>query len=445
MRLKTKTNARNKWCWLVYAGIFAWMLVCNALTPYYVDDFNYMYSFATGERIRSVWDIFPSMAAHARDINGRLVAHSLMQLTMLFPGWVFDIVNAAVFTALVYMMERIARADEEASNPWMILAAFASMWLYELGFGNINLWQDGSANYLWSYFFVYLYLWPFARRFLFGASGLRKWAMPIYFLLSLMAGAYTEGASVAVIAVTACLMAVQWFLEKKRPENWQFIALILAMAGQVTIYLAPAQWLKKAGGNGLYGILYNILRSLGKCWDIRALIFLFMALLVIAWLAKLDLKQALFALTLFLGAMAANFMMVFAYGYPERAVGCVVVLIATADLVLLAELLKTVEWKSFAVCVLMVAALSLPQSMAVGGLDIYRTYVQDKANVQRILDAKAAGETVIAIHRIDIQTPYCGAADLRYVAADPHIWPNDAMAKYYGVDMILCEGVDYEE
>lgn len=435
MKKLKETLIKNKWCLPVYGGIFLWMLVCNALTPYLVDDFNYMYSFATGERIRSVLDIFPSMAAHAQDINGRLVAHFLVQVTMLFPGWVFDIANAAVFTALVYMVERLARADGESSNPFMILAVFAGFWIFQLGFGNINLWQDGSVNYLWSYFFTFLYLWPFARRFLYGKS-VRKAALPCYLIISLMAGAYTEGASVAAIAVTGCLGLIQWLLEKKRPENWQFAALILAALGQVCIYLAPAQWLKKAPGRGLYGFLYNILRSFGKLWDIRVLVFLLMALLIIAWIGKVDRKRILFSLCLFIGALAADFMMVFAVSYPERAVGCVVVMTVAADMVLLQELMKNEQWKSFVICVLLFAAISLPQPMIEGGLDIYRTYRQDKANVTHILEAKAAGETEVSIPFITISTPYSGAADLRYIASDPDVWPNDAMAKYYGFEAV---------
>ena len=439
MRIKKETIARDKWCLAVYAFIFVWMLVCNVLTPYLVDDFNYMYSFATGERIRSVWDIFPSMAAHAQQINGRLVAHFLVQFSLMFPGWVFDIANAAIFTSLIRMLERISMADEEHSNPWLILACFAGIWFSQLGFGNINLWQDGSVNYLWSYFFGFLYLYPFVKRFLHGTSGLRRGVMPLYFLLALMAGAYTEGASVAMIAVTGCLMLLQWYMEKKRPGKWQFCALALAVAGQITIYLAPAQWLKKAPGKGISGFLYNILRSLGKCWDIRALIFLLAALLMIAWIIKVDRKRVLLALCLFVGAMAANFMMVFAISYPERAVGCVVVLLVAADAVLLQDLLKNAQWRSFAICVLMIAALALPERLIVGGLDIYSTYVQDKANVQHILEQKAEGATEVSIPQINISTCYSGAADLRYVAGDPTIWPNNSMAKYYGVDAVLRE------
>lgn len=437
--MKTKKQIPGqKWCLPVCTGIFLWMFACNLLTPYLVDDYNYMYSFSTGERIRSVWEIFPSMAAHAQVINGRLVAHWLAQLTFLFPGWVFDIVNAAIFVVQILMIERIGRSKEENSNGWMILAAFAGIWLFQLGFGNINLWQDGSVNYLWSYFFGLLYLWPFAKRFLHGNSGLHRAGVPAYLLISLLAGAYTEGISVAMIAITGCLLLLQWYMEKKRPEIWQFWALGLAVMGQITIYLAPAQWLKKASGSGS-SLLYNILRSFGKYWDLRALIFLLAALLVIAWISKVDRRRILFAVCLFIGTMASNFIMVFAVGYPERSVGNIVVLLVMADMLLMQELMKTVQWKSFAICILMIAVLALPKHLAVGAWDIYNTYVQNKANVEHILESKAAGEQVVTIHNITINTQYSGASQLRYIASDPTIWPNNSIAKYYEVDAVMSD------
>lgn len=437
MQMK-KIKIVHPWCLLAYGLIFAWMLLCNVLTPYLVDDFNYMYSFATGERIRSIVDIFPSMAAHAREMNGRLAAHFLVQLGLMFPAWVFDIFNAAIFTALVGMMERLSRAKDEASNPWLLLACFAGMWFFQLGFGNINLWQDGSGNYLWAYFFCFAYLCPYARRFLHPESGIAPKLLPGYLALALIAGGFVEGASVAAIVASGCFVLMQWLLEKKLPEAWQFAGGILAVIGQITIYLAPAQWLKKAPSKGVYGIAYNILRSLGKCWDIRALIFLLAALLVIAWIDKVDIKRILAALCLFVGAMAANFMMIFAINYPERAVGCVVVMIVAADVLLLQDLLKSPKWRSFAVCILMIAALALPRQLAVGGLDIYRTYVQDKANIASVMEQKAAGAREVFISPITVNTCYSGAADIRYIAADPTSWPNDSMAKYYGVDAVLC-------
>ena len=75
---------------LSYALLFLFMLACNILTPYLADDFTYMFSFQSGERIKNLLDIFPSMLAHAQKMNGRLVTHFLVQLTFLFPANLFD-------------------------------------------------------------------------------------------------------------------------------------------------------------------------------------------------------------------------------------------------------------------------------------------------------------------------------------------------------------------
>lgn len=95
---------------LSYALLFLFMLACNILTPYLADDFTYMFSFQSGERIKDLLDIFPSMLAHAQKMNGRLVTHFLVQLTFLFPANLFDFVNAAMFTFQVYLICRTARA-----------------------------------------------------------------------------------------------------------------------------------------------------------------------------------------------------------------------------------------------------------------------------------------------------------------------------------------------
>ena len=60
-------------------------------------------------------------------------------------------------------------------------------------------------------------------------------------------------------------------------------------------------------------------------------------------------------------------------------------------------------------------------------------------DILSILESKAAGEQVVAIQYISINTQYSGASQIRYIASDPTIWPNNSMAKYYGVDAILSE------
>lgn len=81
----SKIVPREKWFAVVLAALFVLMLGCNLLTPYIADDFRYMFSFADWCRMEHLSQIIPSMAAHAQGMNGRLTAHSLVQVSMLFP------------------------------------------------------------------------------------------------------------------------------------------------------------------------------------------------------------------------------------------------------------------------------------------------------------------------------------------------------------------------
>lgn len=72
-----KMNGNKYLFYLLVAGIFGIMFLLNHYTFYAADDYSYMNSFATHKKIQTVWDIFPSMYAHAKGMNGRLVAHFL--------------------------------------------------------------------------------------------------------------------------------------------------------------------------------------------------------------------------------------------------------------------------------------------------------------------------------------------------------------------------------
>ena len=77
--MKKVINSRKVYLSILFI-IFMLMLLCNILTPKIVDDFSYHFSFATGERITNVFQIFPSMMAHAEKMNGRLIPHFFVQL-----------------------------------------------------------------------------------------------------------------------------------------------------------------------------------------------------------------------------------------------------------------------------------------------------------------------------------------------------------------------------
>lgn len=127
--IKKKASAFDMWYAFVLIGIFFVMLVCNLLTKFLADDFAYLFSFADGSRIEHLSQIIPSMAAHAKSMNGRLTAHSLVQLFVIFPTWVFDVVNALMCVSLVWGIESLSRGQWKRS-PLMAATVFCGIWFF---------------------------------------------------------------------------------------------------------------------------------------------------------------------------------------------------------------------------------------------------------------------------------------------------------------------------
>ena len=195
-------------------GIFLLLLLGNALTPYAVDDWAYMHSFATGERLMHFGEIFPSMAAHAQTMNGRLFSHFWAQLFLLLPKGVFDAVNALVFTALIALLARLVQS-EEGPNNLILLMIFFAVWVFVPAFGQVFFWLDGACNYGWGCAAGLAFLAPYIR--LFERDAEKK---PVFWILWMLAGFYTgaylENMAVGAIFLSALLLFGRRVLCRKK-------------------------------------------------------------------------------------------------------------------------------------------------------------------------------------------------------------------------------------
>ena len=129
----------------VLAAVFMVLLLCNVKTPMIADDFAYSFSFADGQRVDSLGDIFSSMAAHRLWMNGRVIAHFLVQLFLMLPPLVFDIINSTAFAAALYLTASLARKKGERDS-LLLLGCFCLLWIYAPAFGQVFLWLDGALR-----------------------------------------------------------------------------------------------------------------------------------------------------------------------------------------------------------------------------------------------------------------------------------------------------------
>ena len=81
--------------------------------------------------------------------------------------------------------------------------------------------------------------------------------------------------------------------------------------------------------------------------------------------------------------------------------------------------------------------------MCFGMFDIHKTYTLIRQNEQHIIECRHKGETDVEIPDIKPITKYSAIDELIYVnTSSSNTWPNDSMAKYYGVKSIIGKKIN---
>ena len=423
----------------LYLGMFLFMLVLNVLTLYIADDFRYLYSFYDrSHRIESISDIIMSMRAHRYNMNGRLVAHTIVQFFGMLPLWVFDILNALAYVLQIALVYQLGRNRAPRSN-WMLAAIFCGMWLTCPHYSAVNLWQDGALNYLWSTVLALLYLRVFIREYLYDSTIRTVFGKICFYCLSFGMGAYSETASAAAIFMTMLMVALLVLDRKKKLRLSWLASIAVACLGYVTIYLSPAQWREKSAEMTLSTLLDNFVTCARMYWDkFGLLLCIFVIALVLNLLLRMDRKQILLGLVFFAGSLAGNFILTFAQYYAARSAYGAFVYLLAADVILLYPLLGNRKCRKLLLALFAVTVVVAIPSMVTGGEDVYDVYQQMKRNEAYIYECKENGILDIQVPMITGKTVYSVGSSNKYLdTEDASIWPNYSMSYYYGVNSII--------
>ena len=430
-----RLNASRLSIAVIALGIFLIMLFCNFNTDLVADDYQYCFSFLDDSRIESILDIFPSMAAHRYSMNGRVVPHFLVQLFLMLPKAVFNVFNAAVFTALVWMIY-ITGKGRSGGNALMFMCCFGLIWLLQPEFGQVYLWLDGSVNYLWAALASMLYLLPWVKSFLYDeepSPALRA----LYIVFSLIAGAFSENGSVALIFMNMLFIFLRLVWDKKKISRWMWLSMGATFAGFMYMMLAPAESVNKSAEFSIGVLLSNLVETGMFYLRFWPLLISFAVFYYLAVKSGVSQRIRVLSLVFLLGSLAGHFVLTFAMYCAGRSTFIGLILLITANALLFAPLFEAGQKK----LLLLLCAICLCYTAYwgyVGVRDIQRTHYLLGFNEQIILESLAAGEKDIQVPRPYAQTKYSALEGLAYLnTEDAGDWPNVYMAKYYGADTII--------
>lgn len=419
----------------VCLGIFLVMLVCNLWTDLVADDYRYFFSYADESRIESVADIFPSMAAHRRIMNGRVIAHFLVQLFLLLPPIVFKLINSLVFLALIWLIYSIARQGG-VHNALGLPAIFGCVWVLQPEFGQVFLWLTGAINYLWCAVLCLAFMLPYLDKLLHDREPSKSMCV-LFIIFSALVGAYSENSSVAVIFMVMLVIAVCRFYYKERIAPWMYLSLLAAFAGFMYMMLAPAESVNKSAEFSVSVLLSNFVETGAFYLRFWPLLLAWALLFYLAVKNKVELRLRIASLIFLLGSLAGHFVLTFAMYCAGRSTYIGLILLLCAVAVLSPPLFEG-RYKSLLAVLCAVSVAALLYFGYTGISDIRRTHIALSYNEQLIAECIANGEKNIQLPRPYASTKYSAIEGLDYLSTeDASDWANVYMALYYGFDSII--------
>ena len=419
----------------IYISIFLLILLCNMLTPYHADDYAYHFRFDNSELVDSVSDIIPSMIAHGKILNGRLVAHTLVQFFEMLPKFIFNFVNAAMFAALLRLCCSFIAPN--VRNNFALLLVFCYVWLVVPAFGEVFLWLDGSINYLWAVCANLLFLLYYFRYYNSSAEISSFAGKAALIILGFIAGAFQESMATATFVLAAAFLLLKGLYRKEKIGASWIIALLAFACGILFMAIQPGEVSLKLHTLSYFGYYRSFVTVMNVFKMLKVPGLIYVVLFVLCILGGHSKEKLLLSFVFILGFICANGVMLIAPIYPVRCAMPAVIYLIMADVILVVELFDDYRRLiSSMAAVIFVATLFW---CIYGAGDCAATFMQNMANKRTILEGKEAGQTEFRIPSLYASTKYSVAYGISFPTAEEY--GNVYMSQYYGVDSIA--GYDF--
>lgn len=405
------------------------MFLLNLHTPLQMDDYDYSFSWSTGQPIAGIADVFASQQVHYRLWGGRSVVHTLAQLFLYWGKNVFNAANTAMYVLLVLELYALAKPGGRRFCWPVLLAIHAALFMLVPFFGTVFLWLDGACNYLWGTALALLPLLIVPKLLEGRHAALGVFGVPLCFL----SGWTNENAACGVLAAVFLLLADRLYRKEKTPlAAW--LCLAAQAAGAAVMILAPGNFARAS----VYAYDSIALEIVKRLLRITLYTAVYAGALLLAALLTRGTARALGAQTrdrragwLLLAALLSAYAMVASPELSDRSYTCVIALTLAALAVLIGDLdAHTRALDAAKLCALPLAVFLL----AYGGWQAMRDVSEHEtawnAQLETIETAVKSGEAQVQAASVESHSRF--TMDI-VLEKDADSWPNSTLSKWFGI------------
>ena len=418
---------------VIFSVIFIFMFVLNFLTPLIADDFSY--SFGADGRIKNLYDIYNKQVDHYFTWGGRTVAHTIAQIFLLFPKIIFSIANTFAYVLLIYLIYRIARGKSE-DKPILVIAINLLLWFVLPVFGQTCLWLIGSCNYLWTTDIILIFILKYIEN---KPTKRKILSMILMFLLGIIAGWTNENTAVGAIFI---VVASLFFMKKSKVklEKWHISGAVGIVIGFILLIVAPGNYARNElfvdNTSVIVKWIYRAVNYSISFVDILKPLILFTIILVtinIYYKKKIEKNVIVYLIA----AVLTVYSMLLSPTFPERAWFGVIIYAIIADMYLLYNVDKLNKVYTYIIADVVLVFLTLYcgqyLNTALGIKELKSTW---NSRINYIESEKANNNFNVKVERYVTLDKHNPNYKLEDIAADEGTWPNNDIAKFFGIQEI---------
>lgn len=444
---------------VAFVAIAAFLSYMNYLTPLFADDFSYSVSFATKKPLASVYDLYQSQYLHYFTTNGRIPIHAMAQVLLWIGKPVLNVINGAVFAAFCLLICYHGLGAMKKIRGYHLLVVFGALWFLTPHFGGSYLWVMGAANYLYSPTLILCFFIPYRRAMRDGA--VEKSRHPLLLavgnaMLGVLAGWSNENTSLALIVMVAAVIAIH-IVAKKKVNPWMWTGLAGNIIGCGILFLSPAQAKRLDAAGGFGDLSQWIIRFLSISLNVLRYLWLPMLVFVVAFILvlrgtkrapKRSLAELIWhlgpAMVFTLGTGISVYAMVGSPEFPVWVWSSILALALIAAMNMVYAINPADVKLSPRVPLLLGGAAVLAVCISYGTVapELHRVaacYEEREACI-----AAEAGQDLM-VEPITSDCPYSSYSLFPELSTDPGIWPNTAVANYYGLGSIAAEPISPQQ
>lgn len=233
---------------LVASAVLVWQT--NRQTRLCADDYLYCHKFDPGfagedpsgidyERIDSFPDYVQSLSQLYMTLTGRIVPHAILQVILLLPGWVFDLLNTLALFALTFLYTTwfTGRKHPARLALWLLSTM---LWYLSITLSKRNFYLPAfSINYLWTQVILFLFLIPLRRLIQEERRTGGVVQAAILLFCGIIVGATNEPAIPGVLLALGLWGLLAFIRSPKSLPLWYYTATAGLMMGFIFMFLAP--------------------------------------------------------------------------------------------------------------------------------------------------------------------------------------------------------------